>query len=1728
MTGPSARVVDPYADLVPPRARGGAPAQGSTAADPYADLVPPAGRRSAQAPVSDPYADLVPPTDAARASTGASDSVYVPYMGAVKRSVLESLAAPPPPMPLGATAQFMKERGAWGGATPADATADVPRAGDLSTMNGAKVLIPQGPTGPSPLGTAAGIVAAPFISANNALLRPVEGNTSGDPLGAVGRALGEAPIAHDEWRRAEMQTIANALAPRVAAGIGGRAGSAAAGALVGSAYDPRLQGTVLGALLGAGLHAGPSAEPAPPATPGVADGSAGVTSGVTSALSGRPNVTPVPRTTGVPLGWESYVEGGGSEGGLPGDHNYDITTATGETFPLRVSETDNGKTLEVNWIGKAGPGAQPNQLGPAAMMRVIRELAQEFPNAETIKGWRVSGARTASGGAAGAGEINLDRFRLGEGAGPEAATAASSASAPAGDLDLQRQLASTEATLAQERAGARTDALTGLPNRTAFREAQAANPGAHVSTFDLSGLKAAQDNSGAGHAFGDQLLRDASDHLTTIASDPSHAVIDGAVYRLGGDEFAALHPDAESAARYAADVTGAYGVLDHPGGGRTLLPGGTGTSLGEADRIAYRNKLLQKMQTGIVSRDPDEMLARAQLQRMFDLDERGVPNDPARPIPITYTDLRDAARGTARTTAVPTQPGTLANAPAGRAPIADAGRTIGSGEGIGPIATPAPGAEGVGPATGAIDDVVAPLARPAGDRGASAAAIGGASVRTPSADPYVDLVPGADRGADGGVLGGPGPLPPASVGEPSLAGGPSTEPADIGVDRGDERTGTAAVGGDAPGSPGPGTQAARDARGQLRRNLTRVSTDDLVAELHDMTEAAGTPSILGFVRQTDVGDVVRGNTLGQAVYAGRVAGIRRVSAELAGRGLSDADIMDRLTEMNAMRSPQVGDDSFDFVSRETDKDLEPTQYFSGLPITPKTERTIADLWSDFVHGPFEAVRRNAPEVAERAERALAAPAYASYLTNIEAPRVFAGEAPEAVTRWTQQKQLNRLRAIDAGQIEADPDVEQPLPDLFGRSPSASARRQANIDALNRALPANYGRSEEFQRINDRFNAVLMPALEDAARRSGVTLSDTPDGHFRLARAPEPPGGPTVGTRARTGQQTATASKTATGAGEYSPDPMDAIRLDVADKIPKAARNDFYDAVQRSPGAETLAAHQAVPDGLVARSFTRPGGQSFVRVAVTPEVARAFDHVESVLNDRGPTTPFGAFMQKAGGAFGQAALNLNPAATVGHTWSLSSVVGTTPEAGGPLDAIANSLIGAAPYGSTANGLRKIIQLDRTAPRMQSIERNLMQAGGMRPPLVEPSEPGLYRTFVNALGPVGKLFDGHRILFGENGVDPRTRLWLAQNYIQHAERAGQPYSWSQVARYVNDRAGSYIRGNAAWLADKLQSNGALFARFGMSRIANAARTTAGISDLPAATPARRAGNVAQTLTRGAIGAAIGLEGLNYLLAHHSTLANAPGHEADLQLAPDDTTGNPNTYLRGGLAFPTTATAMRSTGLGSAMRGDSRGAVRDVGNTALSLATSHPILRALMAVGGVRPTLEREGGLTAIGPHTLSGKKDLEARTLAALVASTHVGQEMQQSGTINPGLGVPGQVAGFFAPSITSSGNPSTGPVRNQRLDVDAMMNDAMSQIARARGDTAAQRAIVDATARELETQNMSSLYARGHLSQYMARVNAGSQGAMRRFQGQYGLTPPASSDIVLDSLRGAARARQGQP
>jgi diguanylate cyclase (GGDEF)-like protein len=152
------------------------------------------------------------------------------------------------------------------------------------------------------------------------------------------------------------------------------------------------------------------------------------------------------------------------------------------------------------------------------------------------------------------------------------------------------------------------DQLTGLPNRTLFREhiaamlaRQAARPGTlAVLMIDLDGFK--QINNTLGNDIGDEVLRETGRRLQCVLGD------DPLVARLGGDEYAVLcrrAAGAKGALRTAAEIQGGLEAPVRVGDVALNVEASVGIAVLE-DRAEDPDRLLQR--TGVA-------LARAQARR---------------------------------------------------------------------------------------------------------------------------------------------------------------------------------------------------------------------------------------------------------------------------------------------------------------------------------------------------------------------------------------------------------------------------------------------------------------------------------------------------------------------------------------------------------------------------------------------------------------------------------------------------------------------------------------------------------------------------------------------------------------------------------------------------------------------------------------------------------------------------------------------------------------------------------------------------------------------------------------------------------------------------------------------------------------------------------------------------------------------------------------------------------
>ena len=132
--------------------------------------------------------------------------------------------------------------------------------------------------------------------------------------------------------------------------------------------------------------------------------------------------------------------------------------------------------------------------------------------------------------------------------------------------ELERRVRILEQLLEEERRRARTDALTGLDNRTVLEERRLHARDGWFVLCDLNGFKAAQDAHPDGHAHGDAVLREFAEFLRTNCRTLQVPVeherreyepkvsSDFVAVRSGGDEFVVWCSHYDGAERIRAQV----------------------------------------------------------------------------------------------------------------------------------------------------------------------------------------------------------------------------------------------------------------------------------------------------------------------------------------------------------------------------------------------------------------------------------------------------------------------------------------------------------------------------------------------------------------------------------------------------------------------------------------------------------------------------------------------------------------------------------------------------------------------------------------------------------------------------------------------------------------------------------------------------------------------------------------------------------------------------------------------------------------------------------------------------------------------------------------------------------------------------------------------------------------------------------------------------------------------
>jgi hypothetical protein len=783
------------------------------------------------------------------------------------------------------------------------------------------------------------------------------------------------------------------------------------------------------------------------------------------------------------------------------------------------------------------------------------------------------------------------------------------------------------------------------------------------------------------------------------------------------------------------------------------------------------------------------------------------------------------------------------------------------------------------------------------------------------------------------------------------------------------------------------------------------------------------------------------------------------------------------------------------------------------PLSSAARQKLVDIKNTALHSPFDPIREQYPDLTAAAEAALSARDNATHIGQVQTKWVTEGQTPKDQQAFVRQLQADRLNHL----AQQDPAIAQ------------NPQFVKNLAQIQSEIPEGFAESDAFKTMAAKHQSQILSQTEPAAANAGLApdrFANLPNGYLRLIGSQNAPEGTYAedvggtGAPALKSTKTTTAATPATGTADaYSPSYSEAVTKDAQDKIVKSAQNRVFQEVAKI--GTPIDPKAVPPNGMTKIMFNDKAqviddpSDAKITLAVPRQVAMAMQHVQKTLSDVGPTTEAGMAAKAISKVGATMALTANPAAATTHMNTLANVVGSVPEEGKPL----NNLVGVAPFGTTAKGIADIASVDRTNPETRALEARLSRIGALRPESTppSPSEATALTKFGDALKrelPTFSKLNPHDLLFGENGVDKRARLALAQKYIDtyKARFDGADPPDAQLRQFVVRGAGDYVKGAGGALIEHLQeAQMSLFAKMGIARLSNAGRKLIGDSGLPAATTAQAIGDRAATLTRGVGGAAVGLTLLNQLLAGHPSTENEPGHDSDLQISTDKD-GKP-VYLRGGVMYPLTSTAIKALGVGSLMHGDVKGAARDIVNTGAGLATSAPMLKGLIeGATGRQPYFDRQGNMAQVGHPDLNGTADVKDRVATALKGMTSVGQAMGDEGpTKNPGIPAPiNKILGYVAPQLTSTATPG-GADRIAKQDTKAFMDDRVSQIYRAAGDKDKQNQIIQDAIAEAKANGMPTGQFEASLRRAQAKSsNSGAiSAAMRKFQAQYGKLPSAA-------------------
>src|SRR6185312_12090822 len=770
----------------------------------------------------------------------------------------------------------------------------------------------------------------------------------------------------------------------------------------------------------------------------------------------------------------------------------------------------------------------------------------------------------------------------------------------------------------------------------------------------------------------------------------------------------------------------------------------------------------------------------------------------------------------------------------------------------------------------------------------------------------------------------------------------------------------------------------RYASGAVRKNLSNVPDDALHDELFRMYSNNGSDAHAHaeLVYPEEATGIERGYSMQSRMSSrldNRQRTIDKIETELTRRGYSQGDITDGLYRASQrVQSPEeIGDADEERRAIEDEANPvgvapeDPELRFSVGGLTPAAKAKGADILGSGFVSPYAAVERTHPRVAELANQVGGARGYANWLATRGVTFANDGLTPQQVGQFYNRLVVDNLEAVNP---------------------------ESRALAFHRAqYPAGIENEPWFKTALDNYKTYIENPIEPYAANSGVGESQTRrpslGAYVKLLAVDPETGKPFVGPGASVPKNLSprvlksVSARQATGSAEqYSVIPQDIVASQ-GEKIVKGARNKLIDAA-RETGRPLDPKEGVLPgEGVIVREHSRPvetaTGETVPvltkqRYAVPKPVADAVAHVQKQLAT-GATTPWA--QAKIPRLLTGASLEFSPAAAPYHMSSLTAKVGNVPGTG-VLDELPNVL---PILGKRAQGIARVVGgVDFSDPVDRAMEARLAKAGALRPSDAE------RKTLLSRVPLIGKASTGlHDLLFGPQGVDVRTRIWLGKRFVaEHPDATDD-----QLRKFVTDLAGNYVRENSGDLINAAQDLGVTaYARFAVPSIKTGITQNVGISGL-----GNRPGLVARQLVRGAPGTLVGIELLNRALSGHGPESNNAGHRFDIDVtrqanavrgALGQPAGTKPVYAKISALDPGFSRAMRATGIDALGNGGAGvNAAQQVFNTDV-LGLASPAARLFgTALSGYQPYIGRGGPIPAAQP-VAPGQSQLMANIRGAI--------------------------------------------------------------------------------------------------------------------------------------------------